>query len=143
MFFGNSRIVDVHAALLDFAGGEVAVFDGLRHIVLIDRFAEVSDIVGGNFLVQLGFGRIFLDFELVRRGGKSDLRGLAVAGQHLRPLAPGRAVTFVDDDMREIVFGVVCGKESGVAIFIFDAEGLVGGNVNVRILALFAPSDWR
>ena len=77
-----------------------------------------------------------VNFELARRGGQADLDGVGVAGQHLRPLAPGRAVALVDDDVAEVVLGVVRGQEVGRAVVGVHVEGLVGGDVDAGVLGV-------
>jgi hypothetical protein len=37
-------------------------------------------------------------------------------------------VTFVDDDVAEVVLRVVIGEEGGVVVFIADVERLIGGD---------------
>jgi hypothetical protein len=48
LLFGDTGVVEIDTSLLDFAGGQVAVLDGLDNIVLISRFAEVGEVVGGT-----------------------------------------------------------------------------------------------
>jgi len=127
----QTGFVDADPALLDFAGGEVAVLDALRQRVFVHRFAEVADVVGADLQVFLGAG------EFARSGGEADLEGVRIAGEDFRPGAPGRAVAFVDDDVTEVVLRVMPAHEGGVAVFV-DAQGLVGGDVDARVLGRVA-----
>ncbi len=45
-------------------------------------------------------------------------------------------MAFVDDDVGEIVLGIVGGQKARVAVLAFDAEGLVGGDVDAGVLGV-------
>jgi len=106
----------------------VAYFNGL-----VDRLAEVPVVVGRDGQVGPGLGRVPRGDELPRGGRQPDLDGLRVLQEHRRPLAPGRPVALVDDDVREVAGRVVFGQERLVPAVV-DAERLVGGDVDGRIL---------
>jgi hypothetical protein len=134
----DARVIQVDAAAHDLAGGQVAVFDALGHVVFVDRLAEIADVVGGDLGVGLrlfGGGAVF---ELARGGGEADLDGVGVAGEDLGPLAPGGAVALVDDDVAEIVLGVEGGQKVGGAVFGVDVESLVGGDVDAGVAGVVA-----
>ena len=45
-------------------------------------------------------------------------------------------MAFVDDDVGEIILGIVGGQKARVAVLVFDAEGLVGGDVDAGVLGV-------
>ena len=45
-------------------------------------------------------------------------------------------MALVDDDVGEVVLGVVGGQEVGVAVLVFHAKGLVGGDVDAGVLGV-------
>lgn len=118
----------------DLARREIAVLDALAHAVLVGGLAEVAEVVGVDLAIGVGFAASLVDFELPRRGGEPDLDGVRVPRQDLRPLAPRRAVTFVDHDVAEVVLGVVRGQERRGAVLGVDVQGLVGGDQDAGVL---------
>ena len=97
----------------DLHRGKIAVLHGLGDGVLVDGLAEVVAVVGGDAQVVdvVDIERIVVNVNVARRGGEADLHRVGVALEHFAPLAPGGAVALVDDDVAEVVFGVVPGKE--------------------------------
>ena len=63
-------VVQEDVALDDLARGEIAVLDPLAHVVLVDRLAEVAQVVRGQAPVGLGLRRCSADM--------SSWRGVAV-----------------------------------------------------------------
>ena len=100
---------------------------------MLDVVCRDLDI--GQHVLVVGLAVLCHD-DLTRRGGQADLYGVRVAGQHLRPLAPGRAVALVNDDVAEEVGRVVRGQERGVCFVGVNAERLVGGDVNAGVLGV-------
>ena len=45
-------------------------------------------------------------------------------------------VAFVDDDMAEVVLGIVFGEKAGVAIHAVYAEGLIGGDMDAGVFGI-------
>ena len=68
--------------------------------------------------------------------GETDLHGVPVSCEHLRPLAPGRTVALVNDNVGEEDLRVIGGKEAGVAVLVIHSQSLVGGNVDASILGV-------
>jgi len=68
---------------VNLAGGEIAVFDPLAHVILINRFAKMAQVVGG----QLRIGQALFGFlghlELARRRRESDLYSGGIPREHL------------------------------------------------------------
>ena len=99
------RLDDLHR-------GKIAVLHGLGDGVLVDGLAEVVAVVGGDAqVVALVDIKRVAGVDVARRGGEADLHGVGVALEHFAPLAPGGAVALVDDDVAEVVLGVVLGEE--------------------------------
>ncbi len=113
LFFGLRLVVQEDITLDHFTGSQVAVIHPLRHVIFIDRLAEIMDVVGCDLLVFRAFVPIDPG-QLARCGGQADLDRLRVALQDQRPLAPGRAVALVHDDVGEIIFGIVVCQEAGI-----------------------------
>ncbi len=121
---------------MDFARGEVAVLDALRHVVFINRLAEVFAVVGIDLQVGgclLGF---LGDFDFARRGGEANLHGVRVAREHLRPFAPCGAMALINDDVAEIIFGIERGQEIGRAVLGVHVERLVSSDVNPGVAGM-------
>src|SRR3989338_8902201 len=97
---------------MQFTGSEVAVFNPLAHIVLVDRITEVLEVIGIDLGIGLGGFGLLRDFELSGRGGEADLDSVGVTPQNFRPLAPSRAVALVNDDVAKIVGWVMRGQET-------------------------------
>ena len=79
LFLGDTGVVEVHPALLDFAGGQVAVLDGLGDVVLVGRFAEIGEVVGGDLrvgqnLLRDAVGRGEIDIGLIALDRRLSLR---------------------------------------------------------------------
>ena len=127
----------------DLAGREVAVLDPLRDAVFVYRLAEVADVIGGDLGVGPSLGGALGELDLPRGGGEADLDRLGVAGEDLRPLAPGRAVALVDDDVAEVVLRIMGREEVGVGVIRGDVQCLVGGNEDVGGLLGVAARHWR
>src|SRR5204862_8097748 len=108
---GDAGCVEVHLGELDFARGEVAVLHCLRETVLVYRLAEIPEVIRGHVGVRLGLPRVLMAFDLPRCRGQPDLHGLRVAREDNGPFSPRRAVTLVDDDVREVVLWIVAEEE--------------------------------
>lgn len=52
--FGEDAFFDIGLALDDLTGGQIAVLLGLNEGVFVGRFAEISDVVGGDLLILGG-----------------------------------------------------------------------------------------
>ena len=147
----------VHVALDDVAGSKEAVLLPLRDRVLVGGLAEIADVVSGDLPVLLHAFIVrtaLIDGQRAGCSGQANLYGFRVALKDQAPLAPCRAVALVDDDVTEVVLGVVLDQEArivlGLAIRIAtDVEGLVRGDLGserfLRVLArdeaYFATED--
>jgi hypothetical protein len=136
-------VIEEDVASYDLAGGEVAVLDALSHVVLVDGLAEVAEVVGIDLAVGLGLTAPLAHLELSRGRRQADLHGIRVAREHLGPLAPGRAVALVDDDMAEVVHGVVRDQERRRRLVGVDVERLIGRDQDARILLGVAARHGR
>ena len=83
LLFRDAGIIEIDSPLPDFAGCEVAVFDGLCYFVFVHRQAEVVDVVGCDFGVFDGFAALFFAFELAGCCGETYLDCVAVTGEYL------------------------------------------------------------
>src|SRR2546422_3857093 len=88
---------------VDLACSEIPVLDALAHVVFVYRLSEVSEVVGVNLCIKLGFCRMLRQFELSRRSGQPHLHRMGVSRENLGPFSPGRAVTLVYHNVTEIV----------------------------------------
>jgi hypothetical protein len=95
-------------------------------------------VVGGHLEIGGDFLRLLRDFQLPRRGGETDLYGVWVPGKDLGPLAPSRAVAFVNDDVAEVVGGIERCEEVGRAVLGINVGSLVGGHVGARVPGIVA-----
>jgi hypothetical protein len=116
-------VVQEDVAPDDLAGGEVAVLDALGHVVLVDRVAEVRQVVGGDLRVRGRLRGPLAEVNPPRGSREADLHGVGVPRQHL---GPGRAVALVDDHVAEVVLGVVRDEEACVSVIRGDVERLIG-----------------
>jgi len=73
------------------------------------------------------------DNELARCRGESDLHSVWVAREDRRPCAPGRAVALVNDDMAEVIGGIVRDQEGRRGRVTSDIKRLIGGDQEARI----------
>ena len=59
---GEGFAINRHAALDDFASGEITVFLSLDQGIFVNRFTKVFEVVGGNeriiFVLRLGFSQL-------------------------------------------------------------------------------------
>src|SRR5260370_13942887 len=83
------------------------------------------------------------ELNLARRGGQADLHGIGIAREHLRPLAPRRAVAFVNDNVAEVVFWVIGDQEVGVRLVGVHIQRLVGRDEDAGILLGSSLGDSR
>ena len=103
---------------LDLRRGEVAIRHALQVGVFVGRLAEVVEVVGQQATVFLDLAAGFVVLRLghpnlARRGGEADLNGVLVVLQDDKPVAPGGAVAFVNDDDIEEAGRVVLEEERG------------------------------
>src|SRR5712691_7810387 len=88
---------------VDFARGEVAIFDALAHVIFVHRLTKILQVIRVERSVEVGFFGVLGNLNLARSRGEADLHGLGVSGEDLRPLPPGGTVTLVYDDVAEVV----------------------------------------
>jgi len=100
----------------------------------------VLEVVSGYLIVLRALVEVTAN-DFARGGCQADLIGVRVAEENVAPLAPGRTVAFVDDDVREVVLRVVVRQEAGVVILAADVEGLVGANEDAGVLLGVAGRD--
>jgi hypothetical protein len=125
----------------DLAGSQVAVVDPLRHVVLVDRLAEVPPVVGRDLGIRLDLLALLGELQLARGRRQADLHGIGIPGEHLRPLPPCRAMALVDDDVAEVILRVMRGQEVRVRLLGVHVERLVGGNQDPRVLLRLVTRD--
>lgn len=131
---GPGLVVQEDVAPEDLARRQVAVLDALAHVVLVDRRPEMGAVVRGDLRVGQRLPGPLGDLESPRGRGQADLHRPGIPGEHLRPLAPGRAVALVDDDVAEVVLRVVRGQEVGVGLLGVHVERLVGRDEHPGVL---------
>jgi len=71
----------------------------------------IREIVVPDSFRRLAFGEKDQFLDLARRSRQPHLHHVWVTRQYLAPLAPRRPVTFVYDDMAEIIFGIILCQE--------------------------------
>src|SRR4030042_54412 len=76
--FVHLLIIVEEVKTIDLACCKISVLNPLAHIVLVDRFTEVAEIVGCDLRIRLRFFSALAEFKLAWGCGEPDLHGLGV-----------------------------------------------------------------
>ena len=134
----DARIVQIYSTLLNLARRQVSILDPLHHRVFVRGLAKMPEIVRADFGVGFRFFRFLGENDLARRRRQSDLHRIGIAREDFRPLAPRRAMTFINDDVAEIVDGVILKEKIRGCFIRIYVERLIRRDQDARILLRLA-----
>ena len=130
---GYPFYIEIHLLSDDFARRKITVFNPLRHVVFIDWFTKVFEIIGSYFFILPTF-ILGPSFKRTWGCGEPDLNRIWVLAQHETPFPPRASMTFINNDMAEIILGIILEEKPGIFRLSCHIKCLVGCNQDAGIL---------
>ncbi|MBT9149651.1 MAG: hypothetical protein DDT28_01086 [Dehalococcoidia bacterium] len=124
---GHALHIEIYFSPDDLAGRKIAIFNSLRHVIFVNRLTKVFEIIGSNFFI---LPALLLRTPSKRARGcrEPNLNSFWVSSKHSAPFPPGASMALINDDMAEIILGIVLQKEFGIFGFTGHIKRLVSCN---------------
>ena len=131
---GDLLLVQINSSADHFTCCQIAIFLPGTEGVFIDRIAKILDVVGCDlFILFSTILPLLSTYNSPRCRGKTNLYRIRIISKDNAPSPPCAAMALIDDDMAEVVLGVMFLPESWHIILCGNIQRLIGRNQNLCV----------